>query len=81
MGVHSGCLEMLSVWARGSMCRSGSTHVVSMRKCVGEQLIGCRRVVSCRYLECGKGMCVAGFLVWCGAAISTSVVVGLCSGI
>ena len=31
-----GCLEMLSVWARGSMCRSGSTHVVPMRDCVGE---------------------------------------------
>ena len=69
MGVHSGCLEMLSVWARGSMCRSGSTYVVSMRDCVGEQLIGCRRVVSRRYLECGKGMCVVGFSVWYGAVI------------
>ena len=59
----------------------GPFMLFSMRECVGEQLIVCRRVVSCRYLECGKGMCVAGFLVWCGAAISSSVVVGVCSGI
>ena len=59
----------------------GPFMLFSMRECVGEQLIGCRRVVSCRYLERGKGMRIAGFYVWCEAAISTSVVVGLCSGI